>query len=58
VALAIKAGVTPTTSVAIVNLAGDGSCTVYAGTVDVGQGSQTVLTQIAADGLGRRPEYV
>lgn len=58
IALAIKAGVTPTTSVAIVNLAGDGSCTVHAGTVDVGQGSQTVLTQIAADGLGLRPDYV
>jgi CO/xanthine dehydrogenase Mo-binding subunit len=58
VALAIKAGVTPTTSVGIVSLAGDGSCTVYAGTVDVGQGSHTVLTQLAAEGLSLRPEDV
>lgn len=58
VALAIKAGVTPTTSVAIVTLAGDGSCTVYAGTVDVGQGSHTVLAQIAAEGLALRAEEI
>jgi CO/xanthine dehydrogenase Mo-binding subunit len=41
-----------------VTLAGDGSCTVYAGTVDVGQGSQTVLAQIAAEGLALRAEEV
>jgi CO/xanthine dehydrogenase Mo-binding subunit len=42
----------------MVSLAGDGSCTVYAGTVDVGQGSHTVLTQLAAEGLSLRPEDV
>jgi aldehyde oxidoreductase len=37
-------------------LAGDGTLTFFNGAVDIGQGSTTVLTQIAADTLGLPPE--
>lgn len=57
-AIGIKAAITPTTSVAIVNLYSDGSCGVYCGTVDMGQGSDTAMAQIAADVLGLRTEDV
>ncbi len=50
-AVAIKGITAPTTSVAIVNLYGDGSCGLYIGTVDMGQGSDTVMAQIAAEVL-------
>jgi len=51
IAVSFKGITTPTTSVAIVNLYGDGSCGLYVGTVDMGQGSDTVLAQIAAETL-------
>lgn len=51
-AIGFKASVTPTTSVAMVTLAGDGSCIVHASTVDMGQGSDTILAQMAAEVLG------
>jgi CO/xanthine dehydrogenase Mo-binding subunit len=51
VAIGFKGITTPTTSVAIVNLYGDGSCGLYIGTVDMGQGSDTVMAQIAAEVL-------
>ena len=35
-----------------IGLAADGRITLYSGAVDIGQGSNTVLTQIAADALG------
>ncbi len=35
-----------------VGLAQDGTVTLYNGAVDIGQGSNTILTQIAADALG------
>ncbi|MCL6626328.1 MAG: molybdopterin-dependent oxidoreductase, partial [Alicyclobacillus shizuokensis] len=57
-AIGIKAAVSPTTSVAFVNLYSDGSCGVYCGTVDMGQGSDTAMAQIAADVLGLEAESV
>ncbi len=50
-AIAIKAVTTPTTSVAIVNVAADGSVTLYCSTIDMGQGSNTVLAQIVGEVL-------
>ncbi len=38
VAIGFKASISPTTSIAIVNVAADGSCTLYCSTVDMGQG--------------------
>jgi CO/xanthine dehydrogenase Mo-binding subunit/aerobic-type carbon monoxide dehydrogenase small subunit (CoxS/CutS family) len=35
-----------------IGVAPDGSITLYCGAVDIGQGSNTILTQIAADALG------
>jgi CO/xanthine dehydrogenase Mo-binding subunit len=58
IAIGLKASVTPTTSVAIVNLYSDGSCGVYCGTVDKGQGSDTVMAQIAGEVLGLEAEDV
>ena len=58
VAVGMKAVITPSTSVAIVSLAGDGSCTVYTGTVDMGQASDTAFAQIAGEVLGFAPEEV
>jgi CO/xanthine dehydrogenase Mo-binding subunit len=48
-AIAIKAVTSPTTSVAIVNIAADGSVTLYCGTVDMGQGSDTAMAQMVGD---------
>ena len=58
IAIGLKASVTPTTSMAIVNLYSDGSCGVYCGTVDMGQGSDTVMAQIAAEVLGLEAEDI
>jgi CO/xanthine dehydrogenase Mo-binding subunit len=54
----LKAAISPTTSVATVAIAADGSCTVYCGTVDMGQGSTTAMAQIAAETLGLDAEAV
>lgn len=35
-----------------IGLGGDGGITLYSGAVDIGQGSNTVMTQICADALG------
>jgi CO/xanthine dehydrogenase Mo-binding subunit len=51
IAVGFKGITAPTTSVAIVNLYGDGSCGLYIGTVDMGQGSDTVMAQIVAEVL-------
>src|SRR5262249_38894323 len=58
VAIGLKAVVTPTTSAATVSLAGDGSVTVRQGTVDMGQGSSTVMAVIAGQALGVPPEQI
>ena len=52
IAIGVKACISPTTSTAIVQVYGDGSCAVHCGTVDMGQGSDTTLAQIAAEILG------
>jgi CO/xanthine dehydrogenase Mo-binding subunit len=51
VAVAIKAVISPTTSVANVNIAADGSTTLLCGTVDMGQGSDTAMAQIVGEVL-------
>jgi CO/xanthine dehydrogenase Mo-binding subunit len=51
IAIGFKASIAPTTSVAIVNVYADGSCSLYMSTVDMGQGSDTVMAQIVADVL-------
>jgi CO/xanthine dehydrogenase Mo-binding subunit len=57
-AVALKAVIAPTTSVAIVNISGDGSTTLYCGTVDMGQGSDTAMAQMVGDVLNIPAESV
>jgi CO/xanthine dehydrogenase Mo-binding subunit len=52
IAIAMKAVVTPSTSGTVVRLNADGSASVMCPTVDVGQGSMTVMAQLAAETLG------
>lgn len=52
VACMIKATITPSISCAVVKLNEDSSLSIYTGTVEMGQGSETVLAQIAAQELG------
>ena len=47
----MKAVISPTTSVANLNIAADGSITLYCGTVDMGQGSDTAMAQIVGEVL-------
>jgi CO/xanthine dehydrogenase Mo-binding subunit len=51
IAIGIKASIAPTTSVAMVNVAADGNATLYFNTIDMGQGSDTAMSQIAAQVL-------
>jgi CO/xanthine dehydrogenase Mo-binding subunit len=51
VAIGFKASISPTTSVAIVNVGADGSATLYTSTVDMGQGSDTAFAQMVAEVL-------
>lgn len=48
----IKATITPSVSCAVVKLNEDSSLSIYSGTVEMGQGSETVLAQIAGEELG------
>ncbi len=48
----IKATITPSISCAVVKLNEDASLSLYSGTVEMGQGSETVLAQIAGKELG------
>jgi len=48
----IKATITPSISCAAVKLNEDSSLSIYSGTVEMGQGSETVLAQIAGEELG------
>jgi CO/xanthine dehydrogenase Mo-binding subunit len=48
----IKATITPSVSCAVVKLNEDSSLSIYAGTVEMGQGSETTLAQIAGKVLG------
>src|SRR5262249_710385 len=58
IAIGFKASISPTTSVAIVNVYADASCSLYCSTVDMGQGSDTAMAQIAAEVLGTAVESV
>src|SRR5262249_36384053 len=57
-AIANKAVISPTTSVAIVNVSADGSATLYCGTVDMGQGSDTAMAQMVGEILNIPTEDV
>jgi CO/xanthine dehydrogenase Mo-binding subunit len=57
-AIGFKACVSPTTSVAAVNVNADGSCIVYCSTADMGQGSDTAMAQIAGEVLNMAAESV
>ena len=57
-AIALKACVSPTTSVAIINVGADGSPTLYISTVDMGQGSDTGMAQIVGEVLNIPAEQV
>ncbi|HZT50976.1 MAG TPA: xanthine dehydrogenase family protein molybdopterin-binding subunit [Stellaceae bacterium] len=58
IAIGFKGITAPTNSVAIVNIYGDGSCGVYCGTVDMGQGSDTAMAQIAGEVLNMPAEQI
>jgi CO/xanthine dehydrogenase Mo-binding subunit len=58
IAIGLKAVISPTTSVAIVNISADGSATLYTGTVDMGQGSDTAFALIVGEVLGIEAEKV
>src|SRR5580700_5759103 len=58
IAFALKACVSPTTSVAIINVGADGSPTLYISTVDMGQGSDTAMAQIVGEVLNVPAESV
>ncbi len=57
-AIGLKACISPTTSVAIVNVGGDGSVILYISTVDMGQGSDTAMAQIVGEVLNMRAEEI
>ena len=58
IAIGLKASIAPTTSVAIVNVFADGSCSLQISTVDMGQGSDTAMAQIVAEVLNVQTEAV
>ena len=58
IALGLKACIANTTSLAAVQINADGSCTVYISTVDMGQGSDTAMAQIAAEVLALATESI
>ncbi len=58
VAIGMKAVISPTTSVANVVVAADGSAILHCGTVDMGQGSDTAMVQIVGDVLNLPAESV
>ncbi len=57
-AIGLKAVISPTTSVAIVNVSADASVTVYCGTIDMGQGSDTAMAQIVGEVLNMSAETI
>ena len=58
VAVGIKAVLTPTVSNAVLQLNQDGSATLLISTVDMGQGSDTIMAQIVAETLHLEPGQV
>ncbi len=57
-AIGLKACISPTTSVALVNVFGDGSVALQSSTVDMGQASDTAMSQIVAEVLGLTPASI
>jgi CO/xanthine dehydrogenase Mo-binding subunit len=57
-AVGFKACVSPTTSLAAINVNADGSCIVYCSTADMGQGSDTAMAQIAGEVLNMTAESI
>src|ERR1700681_4541191 len=57
-AFALKACVSPTASVAIVNVGADGSATLYISTVDMGQGADTAMAEMVGEVLNMPAETV
>ncbi len=58
IAIGFKASISPTTSMAIVNLNADGSCHLHSSTVDMGQGSDTAMAQMVSEVLGVAVEKI
>ena len=58
IAIGFKASISPTTSVAVVNVSADGSVYLYKSTVDMGQGSDTAFAQIVGEVLDVKAEDV
>lgn len=58
IAIGFKASIAPTTSVALVTVAADGSVQLATSTVDMGQGSDTAMAQIVAETLGIQADDV
>jgi CO/xanthine dehydrogenase Mo-binding subunit len=58
IAIGFKASISPTTSVAVVNISADGSVYLYKSTVDMGQGSDTAFAQIVSEVLDIKAEDV
>jgi CO/xanthine dehydrogenase Mo-binding subunit len=58
IGIGFKALVAPTTSMAMVSLSADGSCTVYSSTVDMGQASDTAIALVAGDVLDISAELI
>ena len=58
VAVCVKAVLTPSVANAVLQLNQDATATLLISTVEMGQGSDTVMAQIAAEVLGLRPEQV
>jgi CO/xanthine dehydrogenase Mo-binding subunit len=58
VAIGFKASISPTTSVAIVTVAADGSVALAMNTVDMGQGADTAMALIVAEVMGIAAEEV
>ncbi len=56
--IGFKAVISPTTSVANVTVSADGSCTLYCGTVDMGQGSDTAMAQMVGEVLNMPAETI
>jgi CO/xanthine dehydrogenase Mo-binding subunit len=58
VGVAVKAVLTPTISNAVLQLNQDATATLLISTVEMGQGSDTIMAQIAAEVLCMRPDQV
>ena len=58
IGIGFKASISPTTSGAIVNVSADGSVVIFTNTIDMGQGSDTAMAQLAAEVLNIDAEKV